>query len=118
MFIDTKTYPNSAPNVSVLKRVLRHNKDSLMAILEAFAYDPLLTWKLTQTTPNTATAGGIAGASVTTVEPQQQPAAAGATDGGLDLAEVPQGGGDDMAAAAADGIRYGDCISFVGDKCC
>ena len=86
-------------------RVLRHNKDSLMAILEAFAYDPLLTWKLTQTTPNTAPAG----ANVTTAEPQQQAgaaaAAAAAAADGLDLAEVPQGGGDDMAAAAADGVR-------------
>ena len=27
-------------------RVLRHNKDSLMAVLEAFVYDPLLTWRL------------------------------------------------------------------------
>lgn len=26
--------------------VLRHNKDSLMAVLEAFVYDPLLNWRL------------------------------------------------------------------------
>lgn len=30
---------------SVMK-VLRHNKDSLMAVLEAFVYDPLLNWRL------------------------------------------------------------------------
>ena len=27
-------------------RVLRDNKESLMAILEAFAYDPLINWGL------------------------------------------------------------------------
>lgn len=29
--------------------VLRNNKDSLMAVLEAFAYDPLLNWRLVDT---------------------------------------------------------------------
>ena len=28
-------------------RVLRNNKDSVMAVLEAFVYDPLLNWRLT-----------------------------------------------------------------------
>jgi serine/threonine-protein kinase mTOR len=27
-------------------KVLRNNKDSLMAVLEAFVYDPLLNWRL------------------------------------------------------------------------
>ena len=27
-------------------RVLRANKDSVMAVLEAFVYDPLLNWRL------------------------------------------------------------------------
>jgi len=27
-------------------RVLRENKDSLMAVLEAFVYDPLINWRL------------------------------------------------------------------------
>ena len=34
-------------------KVLRHNKDSLMAVLEAFVYDPLLNWKLIETAPKT-----------------------------------------------------------------
>ena len=29
--------------------VLRENKESLMAVLEAFVYDPLITWRLIQT---------------------------------------------------------------------
>ena len=33
--------------------VLRHNKDSLMAVLEAFVYDPLLNWRLMESTPKT-----------------------------------------------------------------
>lgn len=27
-------------------KVLRENKESLMAVLEAFVYDPLFTWRL------------------------------------------------------------------------
>lgn len=33
--------------------VLRKNKDSLMAVLEAFVYDPLLNWRLLDTTERT-----------------------------------------------------------------
>jgi len=29
--------------------VLRDNKESLMAVLEAFVYDPLINWRLMQT---------------------------------------------------------------------
>ena len=29
-------------------KVLRDNKESLMAVLEAFVYDPLITWRLIQ----------------------------------------------------------------------
>ncbi|CAH1240669.1 MTOR [Branchiostoma lanceolatum] len=32
-------------------RVLRDNKDSVMAVLEAFVYDPLLNWRLVDTAP-------------------------------------------------------------------
>ena len=31
-------------------RVLRENKDSVMAVLEAFVYDPLLNWRLIDST--------------------------------------------------------------------
>ena len=34
--------------------VLRDNKESLMAVLEAFVYDPLINWKL-QLQPSPAT---------------------------------------------------------------
>lgn len=33
-------------------RVLRDNKDSLMAVLEAFVYDPLINWRLMTTAPS------------------------------------------------------------------
>jgi FKBP12-rapamycin complex-associated protein len=32
-------------------QVLRRNKDSLMAVLEAFVYDPLLNWRLIDNKP-------------------------------------------------------------------
>ena len=31
---------------NAVMNVLRQNKDSLMAVLEAFVYDPLLNWRL------------------------------------------------------------------------
>ncbi|KAF7308846.1 Serine/threonine-protein kinase TOR [Mycena kentingensis (nom. inval.)] len=33
-------------------RVIRHNKESLMAVLEAFIYDPLMNWRLTAASPD------------------------------------------------------------------
>jgi len=33
----------------ITMKVMRENKESLMAVLEAFVYDPLITWRLTQT---------------------------------------------------------------------
>jgi FKBP12-rapamycin complex-associated protein len=41
--------------------VLHRNKDSLMAVLEAFVYDPLLNWRLIEST--TATSKGKRGKS-------------------------------------------------------
>jgi phosphatidylinositol kinase/protein kinase (PI-3 family) len=34
-------------------KVLRDNKESLMAVLEAFVYDPLINWRLMQTDAET-----------------------------------------------------------------
>ncbi|EJD47416.1 atypical/PIKK/FRAP protein kinase [Auricularia subglabra TFB-10046 SS5] len=33
----------------IIVRVLRKNRDSLLAVLEAFVYDPLISWRLVQT---------------------------------------------------------------------
>jgi FKBP12-rapamycin complex-associated protein len=39
--------------------VLRDNKESLMAVLEAFVYDPLINWRLMQTEADAPRAEGI-----------------------------------------------------------
>ncbi|KAF9162608.1 phosphatidylinositol kinase- protein kinase tor1 [Actinomortierella ambigua] len=39
-------------------RVLRDNKDSLMAVLEAFVYDPLINWRILTTSPRQPTESG------------------------------------------------------------
>lgn len=59
------TYRRTCESVML---VLRRNKDSLMAVLEAFVYDPLLNWRLLDTDKNhrskannDTTAGGTAG---------------------------------------------------------
>lgn len=55
-------------------QVLRDNKESLMAVLEAFVYDPLINWKL-QLHPSPATHGDAV------VDTSQQQALASVTDG-------------------------------------
>ena len=39
--------------------VLRDNKESLMAVLEAFVYDPLINWRLMQADPETRPPDGM-----------------------------------------------------------
>ncbi|CAG9838013.1 unnamed protein product [Diabrotica balteata] len=51
--------------------VLHRNKDSLMAVLEAFVYDPLLNWRLMDTTmKNKSTTGEIGSFSTGTSQDQ------------------------------------------------
>ena len=40
-------------------KVLRDNKESLMAVLEAFVYDPLINWRLMQADPETRPPDGM-----------------------------------------------------------
>lgn len=46
-------------------RVIRENKESLMAVLEAFVYDPLINWRLLNTggSPKAGEAGKVVGRS-------------------------------------------------------
>jgi len=46
-------------------RVLRDNKESLMAVLEAFVYDPLINWKLQQPGPSPNAADAMVEANQT-----------------------------------------------------
>jgi serine/threonine-protein kinase mTOR len=46
--------------------VLRDNKESLMAVLEAFVYDPLINWRLMQTETEPPRAEGKASSSFAT----------------------------------------------------
>jgi FKBP12-rapamycin complex-associated protein len=66
-------------------RVLRKNKNSLMAVLEAFVYDPLINWRLLTAAANAAAGGGGATTVAPTnatlplpepKQPQQKPAEA------------------------------------------
>jgi FKBP12-rapamycin complex-associated protein len=54
------TYRSTCESVM---RVLRLNKDSLMALLEAFVYDPLLNWRLIETGPKAKKSKGAAAAA-------------------------------------------------------
>jgi FKBP12-rapamycin complex-associated protein len=46
--------------------VLRANKESLMAVLEAFVYDPLINWRLMQADVDTRRQEGKVNRIVTT----------------------------------------------------
>lgn len=56
------TFRKTCENVMT---VLRNNKDTLMTVLEAFVYDPLLSWRLmeasvsAQTTPANTTSAAV-----------------------------------------------------------
>ena len=51
--------------------VLRNNKDSLLAVLEAFVYDPLLNWRLIETgTKGKKSKEGQAGSTASTTQTQ------------------------------------------------
>ena len=43
----------------ITMQVLRDNKESLMAVLEAFVYDPLINWRLMQTEVEVRKPSGI-----------------------------------------------------------
>lgn len=61
------TYRSTCESVMT---VLRNNKDSLMAVLEAFVYDPLLNWRLMETSIGVRrTAAVTAGATVIGTNP-------------------------------------------------
>ncbi|KAJ2332490.1 phosphatidylinositol kinase- protein kinase tor1, partial [Coemansia sp. RSA 2681] len=64
-------------------RVLRANRDSLMAVLEAFVFDPLVSWSYTQDSDNTDTTAVTTTAATAAASGRRQPpanaAGAGAT---------------------------------------
>ncbi|KAG0064947.1 phosphatidylinositol kinase- protein kinase tor1 [Linnemannia elongata] len=51
-------FRNTSENVM---RVLRENKESLMAVLEAFVYDPLINWRILTTSPRQPMENGQGG---------------------------------------------------------
>ncbi|KAG0345157.1 phosphatidylinositol kinase- protein kinase tor1 [Podila humilis] len=51
-------FRNTCENVM---RVLRENKESLMAVLEAFVYDPLINWRILTTSPRQPLENGQGG---------------------------------------------------------
>lgn len=60
------TYRSTCESVMT---VLRNNKDSLMAVLEAFVYDPLLNWRLMEAGVGARRATATTGATVVGTNP-------------------------------------------------
>lgn len=53
----------------IVMRVLRENKDSLMAVLEAFVHDPLINWRLMKNaSPKQGEVGGCGGKNSQSLE--------------------------------------------------
>jgi FKBP12-rapamycin complex-associated protein len=72
-------------------RVLRGNKDSVLAMLEAFVHDPLINWRLLTTTVTTTAGAAVGGAGTAT-----------SGDGGV-AGRVSGGGGAGMGAGEGAG---------------
>ena len=82
-------------------RLMRNNADSILAVLEAFVYDPVLSWRLTDASTRRApnAGGGAYGGDER---------AGGATAG--------VGGGGDDEAPQASGAHSADAIKRVKAK--
>jgi hypothetical protein len=88
-------------------RVLRLNKDSVMAMLEAFVHDPLINWRLLNAAEaateaaiaRDADGGAAGGAAAPGAAPGGAAAAGGAAAGGAAGAQQQQGGGGGGAPA-------------------
>ena len=101
--------------------VLRNNKDSLMAVLEAFVYDPLLNWRLIETGPKgkksktTAVPGVV---SVGGVAPNQEPlevslSNSGAAEGNNPLEGVLSDKKDVMEDHGEGAVAGGTSVDLV-----
>ena len=94
------TYRSTCESVMA---VLRNNKDSLMAVLEAFVYDPLLNWRLIETGNKSKKTKATTGATIDAAAAaapggggEPKPGAAEA-EGSANLLDVnPLTGGDQM----------------------
>jgi len=99
-------------------QVLRGNKDSVMAMLEAFVHDPLINWRLLNTTAPGETANEYAGAGVMSVSavhtssnaptPTATPGPPAADETDPSPADGEQGQGNaDSAQTGADSAQTG-----------
>lgn len=93
-------------------RVLRGNKDSVMAMLEAFVHDPLINWRLLNTGDNLPDAAAAATAAAA-VHPQQQQAAApdasgASTPSGHGIGAMGVGQGAELNGGSGDASSGGE----------
>ena len=94
--------------------VLRNNKDSLMAVLEAFVYDPLLNWRLIETGPKgkkTKITNNAAGAVGPGGAPIQDPLEASLSTSGANESANPL---DGVLSAKKDVLEEGSDVTVTG----
>ena len=100
------TYRSTCESVMT---VLRNNKDSLMAVLEAFVYDPLLNWRLIETGNKSKKAKEKAATTAPSTSSSTAPGGAGAEAAAeassANLLDVnPLTGGDQMVPPAEPSV--------------
>ena len=99
------TYRSTCESVMT---VLRNNKDSLMAVLEAFVYDPLLNWRLIETGNKSKKAKEKAATTAPSTSSSTAPGAgaeATAEASSANLLDVnPLTGGDQMVPPAEPSV--------------
>lgn len=92
--------------------VLRSNKDSVMAMLEAFVHDPLINWRLLNQTAPGETANAQPGGAVMTasaVHVGEKPGGGGGSSGAPTPTQTPgpNGSGSGHSAAGGSGSESG-----------
>lgn len=76
--------------------VLHRNKDSLMAVLEAFVYDPLLNWRLIE--------GGAHGCAPGVVPARSKPSSTPSTTASISASDGINSETDTMSEVANDSL--------------
>jgi FKBP12-rapamycin complex-associated protein len=113
------TFRMTAENVM---RVLRDNKESLMAVLEAFVYDPLINWRLLATNKQmhdddaTRAAAATAAAQADVEVPTQRPGAPTSATAGVAAAASASGTNPITSNPLGGGVHGPDAPANAGDS--
>lgn len=97
-------------------RVIRENKESLMAVLEAFIHDPLLNWRLgnRESPPEPSFPSERRQSIIGEMEAQQQPRASGSSVRARRVSALDGGAADPQGATEAKEVQNARAVQVLG----